>query len=126
DGMIKDGLWDVYHDFHMGNAAELCAKEMCFPRNAQDEFALESYRRAREAIAKGYFKDEIVAVEIAGKKGDVTRVDTDEEPAKSDLAKMSSLKGAFDKEGTVTAANASKLNDGAAAVVVASREWAEK
>ncbi|MCC7384118.1 MAG: acetyl-CoA C-acyltransferase [Deltaproteobacteria bacterium] len=126
DGMIKDGLWDVYHDFHMGSAAELCARECNISRSAQDELSMESYRRAREAIAKGWFKDEIVTVEIAGKKGEVTRVDTDEEPAKSDLAKMSALKGAFEKEGTVTAANSSKLNDGASMVVVASREWAEK
>jgi acetyl-CoA C-acetyltransferase len=127
DGMIKDGLWDVYNDFHMGNAAELCAKEHKISRSAQDEYAVESFRRAQEAIAKGYFKDEIVPVEIAGRKGEVTKVETDEGPARGgDRAKMAQLKGAFEKDGTVTAANASSLNDGAAMLVLSTREWADK
>jgi acetyl-CoA C-acetyltransferase len=125
DGMIKDGLWDVYNDFHMGNAAELCARECDVSRSAQDDFAKESYRRALDAIKNGYFKDEIVPVEVPGKKGP-TIVDTDEEPGKADLERFAQLKPAFDKNGTVTAANASSLNDGASMVVVASKAWADK
>jgi len=125
DGLIKDGLWDVYNDFHMGNAAELCAKEMTITREEQDEYAKSSFLRAREALSKGHFKDEIVPVEIEGKAGK-TVVAEDEGPNKPNLDKMPSLKPSFDKAGTVTAANASTLNDGAAMVLVASRAWAEK
>jgi len=125
DGMIKDGLWDVYNNFHMGNAAELCARECDVPRDAQDAYAAESYRRARAAIADGSFRKEIVPVEVAGRKGTVV-VDTDEEPGKGDPAKLASLRPAFDKAGTVTAGNASSINDGAAALVVMSRARAEK
>jgi acetyl-CoA C-acetyltransferase len=119
DGMIKDGLWDVYNDFHMGNAAELCAKECAIPREAQDEFAVMSYQRAQSATNEGRFKDEIVGVKIQGKQGEEL-IDKDEEPFKTNFDKIPKLKPAFLKEGTVTAANASKINDGAAALVVMS------
>ena len=119
DGMIHDGLWDPYKNFHMGNAGEICAKEMNFSREAQDDFAKESYRRALAAQAEGRFAAEMVNVVVAGRKGDVT-ISVDEEPAKGDVAKMTSLKPAFDKNGTITAANASKINDGASALVLAS------
>ncbi len=124
DGMVKDGLWDVYNDYHMGNAAELCAKECDVSREAQDAFAAESYKRAMTAQAEGWLKDEITPVEIVGRKG-TTVVDTDEEPGKGKPDKFPKLRGAFMKDGTVTAANASSLNDGAAMVVVASKAWAE-
>lgn len=119
DSMITDGLWDPYNDFHMGVAAELCVRENAFSREAQDEFAVSSYKKAQKAQVEGYFKNEIVAVEIASKKGAI-KVDADEEPMKSDLAKIPSLRPAFDKAGTITAANASKINDGAAAMVLMS------
>ncbi len=125
DGMIFDGLWDVYNNFHMGNAAELCAKEFQITRADQDAYASESYRRAMAAISSGMFKAEIVPVEIAGKKGDVTVVAEDEEPAKGKIDKFPTLKPAFLKDGTVTAANASSINDGAAAVVVMAAEKAK-
>jgi acetyl-CoA C-acetyltransferase len=125
DGMIKDGLWDVYNDYHMGNAAELCAREMDINRAAQDEFAAESYRRALEAQKAGVFADEIAPVEVPQRKGAALVVDTDEEPGRGDPSKFSGLRPAFDKNGTVTAANASSLNDGAAMVVLASRAFAD-
>ncbi len=121
DSMIHDGLWDPYNNWHMGNAAELCVKERAFTREEQDAFAIESYKRAQKAVAEGYFGNEIVAVEVPSRKGNVV-VDKDEEPAKTDFAKIPTLKPAFDKEGTVTAANASKINDGAAAVVLLSEK----
>ncbi|MCK6549243.1 acetyl-CoA C-acyltransferase [Myxococcota bacterium] len=126
DGMIKDGLWDVYNDFHMGSAAEICARECNISRGMQDEFAAESYRRALAAQKAGFFKDEIVAVELPSKKGPPTIIDEDEEPARGQIDKFGTLRPAFEKDGTVTAANASSLNDGAAMVIVASREYAEK
>jgi acetyl-CoA C-acetyltransferase len=119
DGMIHDGLWDPYKNFHMGNAGELCAKERGFTREAQDAFAKESYRRALAAQTEGRFNDEMVSVVVPGRKGDVT-VSVDEEPSRGDPDKMATLKPAFDKAGTITAANASKLNDGASALVLAS------
>ena len=125
DSMIHDGLWDPYGDQHMGNCAELCARERRFSRAEQDGFAQESYTRARAAQENGQFAREIVAVEVPGRKG-ATVVDRDEEPFKADLAKMPGLKPAFEKEGTVTAANASKINDGAAALVLATSEEAER
>ncbi|MBM4343746.1 MAG: acetyl-CoA C-acetyltransferase [Deltaproteobacteria bacterium] len=125
DGMIKDGLWDVYNDFHMGNAAEICARDKGISREAQDAFAAESYRRAQQAVAAGIFRDEIAPVTIAGKKGDSTVVDADEEPGKGNPAKFAGLRPAFDKAGTITAANASSINDGAAAVVLATAAKAE-
>ncbi len=120
DGMIYDGLWDPYSDFHMGQAGELCAKEFRFTREAQDDFAKESYRRALAAQKEGKFADEIVAVEVPQRKGDPKRVELDDEPGRGDVAKMGGLKPAFAKDGTITAANASKINDGASAVVLAS------
>jgi acetyl-CoA C-acetyltransferase len=119
DGMIHDGLWDPYSNFHMGTAGELCAKECSIPRDAQDAFAKESYRRALAAQAEGVFAREIVPVVIEGKKGSVT-VSEDEEPKRGNIEKMASLRPAFAKDGTITAANASKINDGAAALVLAS------
>ena len=107
DGLIKDGLWDVYNDFHMGNAAEICAKDKAITREQQDAFAAESYRRAREAVAAGTFKAEIAPVPVPQRKGDPLLVDTDEEPARGDPAKFGTLRPAFDKNGTITAANAS-------------------
>jgi acetyl-CoA C-acetyltransferase len=126
DGMIKDGLWDVYNNYHMGNAAELCAKECHVSREAQDEFAVESYKRAQNAIAQGYFKNEIVPVEIPQRSGNPLLVDTDEEPARVAFDKIPTLKPVFVKDGTVTAANASTINDGAAALVLASAEAVKK
>lgn len=124
DMMIHDGLWDVYNDFHMGNAAELCAKECAIPREVQDEFAILSYKRAQEAISKGLFKDEIVPVTIKDKTGESV-IDQDEEPGKANFEKLTKLKPAFQKDGTVTAANASKINDGAAALVIMSADRAK-
>jgi acetyl-CoA C-acetyltransferase len=118
DSTIHDGLWDPYNDIHMGNCAELCASEYKIGREEQDAFSLESYRRAREAAESGATKDEIVPVPVPQKKGDPVLVDKDEEPYKADLSRMPSLKPAFQKDGTVTAANASKINDGAAALVL--------
>jgi acetyl-CoA C-acetyltransferase len=117
DSMVKDGLWDVYNDYHMGDAGELCARELKIGREAQDAHAIESYRRALAAQAEGRFTAEIVPVEIASKKG-ATVVKDDEEPKKGDPSKVPSLRPAFQKDGTITAANASKINDGAAALVV--------
>jgi acetyl-CoA C-acetyltransferase len=124
DSMIKDGLWDPYKDVHMGNCAEMCVSKYAFTREEQDAFALESYRRARAATEQGLFADEIVAVEVPQKKGAGIRIDKDEEPFAAPLEKITQLKPAFQKEGSVTAANASKINDGAAALVVASEEAA--
>ncbi|MBY0452305.1 MAG: acetyl-CoA C-acetyltransferase [Bdellovibrionaceae bacterium] len=125
DSMIKDGLWDPYNNFHMGNAAEICSREFSFTREAQDAFAVDSYKKAQKAIADGKFKNEICPVVIEGKKGAVT-VETDEEPGKAMFEKMPGLKPAFEKDGTITAANASKINDGAAALVLMSEEEAKK
>ena len=125
DSMIKDGLWDPYNNFHMGNAGEICSKEYNFTREAQDAFAIDSYKKAQKAIADGKFKNEICAVSIEGKKG-TTVIDTDEEPGKAMFDKIPGLRPAFDKDGTITAANASKLNDGAAALVLMSESEAKK
>jgi acetyl-CoA C-acetyltransferase len=125
DVMIHDGLWDPYGDKHMGNCAETCVAKYHFTREAQDEFSKESYRRAQEAVKTGRFKKEIAIVEIDGKKGKSVVVD-DEEPFAAPLEKMPTLKPAFQKDGTVTAANSSKINDGAAALVVTSAEYAQK
>ena len=119
DSMITDGLWDAYKNVHMGDCAELCAKENAITRADQDAFAAESYRRARRAQAEGKFKAEIVAVEIPQRKGAPVLVTDDEEPGKGDPAKLGALRPAFQKEGTVTAGNASSINDGAAALVLA-------
>ena len=120
DGMIKDGLWDVYNDYHMGIAGELCASECDVPRDRQDAFAVESYRRANEAQAAGKFAAEIAPVSVPQRRGDPLLVDTDEEPGKGRPDKIPVLRSVFKKDGTITAANASSINDGAAAVVVMS------
>jgi acetyl-CoA C-acetyltransferase len=125
DSMIHDGLWDPYGNSHMGGFGDLCAREHGFSREAQDDFAKESYERALRAQETGAFDAEIVAVEIAGRKG-TTVVDKDEEPARFMPDKMAKLRPAFGKEGSVTAANASKIDDGAAAMVLMSREEAER
>ncbi len=119
DLMIHDGLWDPYNDIHMGNAAELCAKTYGIGREAQDAYARESYGRATAAQERGGSAEEIVPVRVKTRHGEQT-VDTDEEPGRARLDKMASLKPAFDPAGTVTAANASKINDGASALVLAS------
>ncbi|MCH9006992.1 acetyl-CoA C-acetyltransferase [candidate division KSB1 bacterium] len=126
DSMIKDGLWDVYNDYHMGLAAELCASECNVPRAAQDEFAINSYKKAIDAQRNGYFKDEIVPVEIPQRKGESILVTEDEEPGRANFEKIPTLRPVFKKDGTVTAANASSINDGAAACVVMSKARAEK
>ncbi len=120
DGILRDGLWDPYNDYHMGNAGELCSTTYNITRQDQDNFAKESYTRAMKAAEAGYFKNEMVPVEIAGKVP-VTILE-DEEYKKANFDKMGALKSAFTKEGTITAANASKINDGAAAVVLMSQE----
>ena len=124
DSIIGDGLWDPYGDMHMGNCAEVLAKEENFSREDQDAFAVESYRRSLEAIENGYFKDEITPVEISQRKGDPIIIDTDEEPGRGKPEKIAKLRTAFEKDGTITAANASSINDGAAALVVMSAEKA--
>ncbi len=124
DSMIKDGLWDVYNDYHMGMAAELCADECQIPRDQQDEFSINSYKRALDAQKNGWFKEEIVAVEIRQRKGDPVLITEDEEPKRANFEKMKTLRPVFKKDGTVTAANASSINDGAAACVIMSAEKA--
>ncbi len=125
DSMIKDGLWDPYNNFHMGNAAEICSREFSFTREAQDQFAIESYKKAHAAQAAGLFKSEITDVVIESKKGPQT-ISVDEEPTKAMFDKMPGLKPAFEKDGTITAANASKINDGGAALVLMSESEAKK
>ncbi|MCL4144896.1 UNVERIFIED_CONTAM: hypothetical protein GTU68_034572, partial [Idotea baltica] len=125
DSIIVDSLWDVYNDFHMGNAGELCAGKYKFSREAQDAFANNSYRKAKEAIAAGHFDKEIVGIEV--KLGrDKVKFSVDEGPAKSNPEKMAKLRPAFAKDGTVTAGNASPLSDGAAALLVCSEDYASK
>lgn len=126
DGMVFDGLWDPYNNFHMGNAGELCARECNISRDAQDAFAKESYRRALAAQAEGRFAKELTPVVLKDKKGNSTSITEDEEPKRGNPDKMASLRPAFDKNGTITAANASKINDGAAAVVLASADAVKK
>ena len=120
DGILRDGLWDPYSDFHMGNAGEICAKEYNITREDQDAFARQSYERAAAAYKNGYFDAEIVPVGVGGKTPVV--VNSDEEYTKVNFEKMAAIKPAFQKDGTITAANASKINDGAAAVVLVSGE----
>jgi acetyl-CoA C-acetyltransferase len=126
DLMIHDGLWDPYNDMHMGMCGEKCAADMGFSRSAQDEYARESTLRAQKAQAAGAFKAEITPVEIVDKKGNKTLVEEDEGPKLARPDKIASLKPAFKKDGTVTAANASSINDGAAAVVLMSAERAKR
>lgn len=125
DGLAKDGLTDVYHNYAMGNAAELCAKECHITRVEQDAFAIESYHRSQSAWEKGYFTAEIVPVEIPQRKGDPILFAKDEEAFNVKFDKIPELKPAFIKDGTVTAANASTMNDGAAALVLMSKEKAD-
>lgn len=125
DGLAKDGLTDVYHNYPMGNAAELCARECNISREAQDEFAVESYKRSQASVSEGRFENEIVPVQIPQKKGDPVVFAKDEEPFNVKFDKIPTLKSAFEKDGSVTAANASTMNDGAAAVVLMSKEKAE-
>ena len=125
DGLAKDGLTDVYGDFPMGNCAELCAKEMSFSREAQDAFAIESYKKSAAAWSAGKFNDEVVEITVKTKKGDVL-FSEDEEYKNVNFEKIPTLKPVFIKEGTVTAANASTMNDGAAALVLMSKEKAEE
>ncbi len=125
DGLAKDGLTDVYHNYAMGNAADMCAKECNITREDQDAFAIESYKRSQAAQTAGKFDNEIVPVEIPSKKGDPVIFSKDEEPFNVKFDKIPGLRPAFSKEGTVTAANASTMNDGAAAVVLMSKEKAE-
>ncbi len=126
DLMIHDGLWDPYNDMHMGMCGEKCAADFSFSRGAQDEYARESTLRAQKAQAAGAFKAEIAPVEIVDKKGNKTVVEDDEGPKLAKPDKIASLKPAFKKDGTVTAANASSINDGAAAVVLMSAERAKR
>ena len=126
DGLVKDGLWDVYNDYHMGSAAELCAAECNISREDQDAYAIESYKRSQKAQSEGKFKNEITPVELKDKKGDITLIADDEEPATVKFDKIPGLKPVFKKDGTVTAANASTLNDGAAVVILMSREKADE
>jgi acetyl-CoA C-acetyltransferase len=119
DSMIKDGLWDVYNNFHMGSAAEICAKKHNLTRQDQDKFAALSYKRAQDSLAQGLFKNEITPIEIKNKKGN-SFFEVDEEAAKFDPAKAATLRPVFDPQGTVTAANASSLSDGAAALLLGS------
>jgi acetyl-CoA C-acetyltransferase len=126
DGMIFDGLWDPYNDFHMGQAGELCAKEYGLSREAQDEFAKRSYALALAAQKGGAFTKEIAPVAVAQKKGDPLEVAEDEEPGRGDPSKFDRLRPAFAKDGTITAANASSINDGAAALVLASEAAVEQ
>lgn len=126
DGLAKDGLTDVYNNYAMGNAAELCAKECNFSREDQDGFAIESYKRSQKAWEEGKFNDEVTPVEIPQRKGEPIQFNKDEEPFNVKFDKIAGLKPAFVKDGTVTAANASTMNDGAAALVLMSSEKANE
>ncbi|HEY0709429.1 MAG TPA: acetyl-CoA C-acyltransferase [Polyangia bacterium] len=126
DSVIHDGLWDVYGNVHMGDCGELCAREKGITRQDQDAFAAESYRRSRLAQTEGHFRSELVSVEIAQKKGPPRVVSEDEEPGRGDPDKLASLRPAFQKDGTITAGNASSLSDGAAAVLLAGADTAGK
>jgi acetyl-CoA C-acetyltransferase len=125
DSMVKDGLWDVYNNIHMGNCAEACAKDFQFTREELDDFTINSYKKALEAQKNGRFKDEIIDVKVKAGREEVV-VNTDEEPGKVKFDKIPSLKPVFDKNGVVTAANASSINDGAAALLIMSEEKAKE
>jgi acetyl-CoA C-acetyltransferase len=124
DSMVNDGLWDPYNNFHMGNCGEICAREVHITRQEQDEFAIRSYKLANEAVDKGYYKEDIVGVSVPKGKETVV-ISEDEQPRKVKYDKIPTLKPVFDKNGTITAANASPVNDGAAAVVLTSDEYAK-
>ncbi len=126
DSMVNDGLWDPYNNCHMGSCADMCGKEKNISRQEQDEMAILSYNRALQATKDGKFKTEIVPVEIPQRKGPPKLFDEDEEPKRGDNSKVPTLKPAFNKDGSVTAANASSINDGGAAVILASKEAVDK
>ena len=126
DGLVKDGLTDVYNKIHMGVCAEKCASEMKFTREEQDNFAIESYKRSSNAWSEGKFKDEIVPVKVPQRKGDAIIVEEDEEYKNVKIEKIPVLRPVFDKEGTITAANASTLNDGASALLLMSSDKAQE
>ncbi|WP_304067327.1 acetyl-CoA C-acyltransferase [Pedobacter glucosidilyticus] len=126
DGLVKDGLWDVYNDYHMGSAAELCASECNITRGEQDAYAIQSYKRSQQATADGLFTDEIIPIRLIDKKGNETFIQTDEEISQVFFDKIPNLKPVFKKDGTVTAANASTINDGAAALILMSKEKAQE
>ncbi|GAB5409710.1 MAG: acetyl-CoA C-acyltransferase [Balneolaceae bacterium] len=126
DGILKDGLWDVYNNYAMGNAAELCSKECEISREEQDEYAILSYKRSIEAHEDGYFDNEIIKINVKDRKGNVTEIKKDEELDRVNFDKIPNLRPVFEKEGTVTAANASSINDGAAAVLLMSEDKAKE
>ncbi len=126
DSLIKDGLWDVYNQFHMGNAGELCAARYHLSRQEVDDFALESYGRARDAIATGAFRKEIVSVEVPQKKGAPVLIIEDEEPNRVDLARLRQLKPVFQDDGVLTVGNSPSCNDGAAALVIMAEQEAQR
>ena len=125
DSMITDGLWDPYNNIHMGNCAEKCAAKYTFTREQQDAYAIESFKRANAAQKDGRFAQEITPVEITDAKGNLTKVELDEGPAKVRYDKIPTLKPSFQKDGTITPANASSINDGAAALVVTTADTAK-
>ncbi|HET8964447.1 MAG TPA: acetyl-CoA C-acyltransferase, partial [Chitinophagales bacterium] len=125
DGVIKDGLWDPYGDKHMGSCGETCARDYKFSREDQDNYAIESYRRAAGAWKNGWFNDEVVPVTIPQRKGDPIVISEDEDYSKVKFDKVPTLSPVFDKSGTITAANASNINDGASAMVLMSKEKAD-
>ncbi len=122
DGLVKDGLWDVYKDFHMGSAEEICAREYKFSREDQDNFAIESYTRAKAAVEGGKFVSEIAPIQVPVRGKDSITVSVDEDYNKINFDKLKTLKPAFEKDGTITAANASNINDGATALLLMSEE----
>lgn len=126
DGLVKDGLFEAYYKFPMGNCADNTAKEMKITREEQDAYAIQSYQRSAESWAKGYFKDEVIPVELQGRKGETILIEEDEEFKQVMFDKIPSLKPVFEKDGTVTAANASTMNDGASALVLVSKEKMEE
>jgi acetyl-CoA C-acetyltransferase len=126
DSMIHDGLWDVYNDKHMGSCADMCATKYCISREEQDDFAVASYQRANDATQKGYFSREVVAVSVKGRKGEVAQITEDEGPKAAKYDKIPTLKPAFEKDGTVTAANASTVNDGASALLLTTDRYAKE
>jgi acetyl-CoA C-acetyltransferase len=126
DSLVHDGLWDVYNDKHMGSCAELCASRYSFSRAEQDAFAVQSYERAQAAVSDGTFASEIVPLEVPGRRGSVSTVSTDEGPAQVDFGKLPQLRPAFEQDGTITAANASTINAGAALLLVTDSEEAQR
>ncbi|MFC2103136.1 acetyl-CoA C-acetyltransferase [Bacteroidota bacterium] len=125
DSMVKDGLWDVYNDIHMGSCAESCARDFKFKREELDDFTINSYKKAQAAQENGNFKNEIVPVTVSSRKQEII-VDTDEEPARVKFEKIPTLKPVFEKDGVITAANASSINDGAAALLIMTEEKAKE